>query len=130
MSFKVLYKHSYALNDPYNEHVQILFIIMHIDTIEVFCVKFLVEMLLERGSKTFESSSFANTKQNRFHLEGSCLVCLFGLVCLHIHRDAGCLLHSPFTYSKGYTGIHWLSALYRQSGLSGHLNNSYRECGI
>jgi hypothetical protein len=77
MYFKVLYKRSYTLNDPYNEHVQILFIIMHMDTIEVFSVKLRVKMLLERGSKTFESSSFANTKQNRFHLEGSCLVCLF-----------------------------------------------------
>ena len=57
-------------------------------------------MLLERGSETFESSSFANTKQNRFQLEGSCLVCLFCLVCLHIHRDIGCLLHRMFTYSK------------------------------
>jgi hypothetical protein len=73
-------------------------------------------MLLERGSKTFESSSFANTKQNRFHLEGSCLVCLFCLVCLHIHRDIGCLLHSLLTCSTGHTGIHRLSVLYRYIG--------------
>ena len=91
--------------------MQILFVIMHIDTIEVFSVKLRVKMLLERGSKTFESSSFANTKQNRFHLEGSCLVCLFCLVCLHIHRDIGCLLHRMFTYSKGHTGIRGRSVI-------------------
>jgi hypothetical protein len=97
MSFTVLYKQSYTLNDPYNKHVQIPVIIMHIDTTEVFSLKFRVEMLLERGSKTFESPSFANTKQNRFHSEGSCLVCLFCLVCLNVHRYIGCLLHSLFT---------------------------------
>ena len=36
MSCEVFYKHIYTLNDPHNEHVQISFIIMHIDTIEVF----------------------------------------------------------------------------------------------
>jgi len=38
MSFKVLYKQSYTLNDPNNKRVQIPIIIMHIDTIDgVLC---------------------------------------------------------------------------------------------
>ena len=50
MSCTVFYKHIYTFNDPYNELVQMSFIIMHIDTIEVF-------------SKKFESKCFDKGKQ-------------------------------------------------------------------
>jgi hypothetical protein len=129
-SCEVLYKHICTQNGQYNEHVQMYFIVMHIDTIELFFGKFRVKMFWKGEAKLL----YRLLLQIRIRT-GSIwrvVVCFvwFGLVCLHSHGDIGCSLLGLSTYCKEHTRIRQLSTLYRDTGLSGHLNTMYRGCGI